>query len=154
MLCFWEVEHELQTVLCLTQKAIGRFESGVLILIETPRRDESPERSQGVLLAESGVNTSVEELQKLHDEFDIANAAATGLDVRGVPALALGCPFDLPFDGFDLVDFDKGEISAIDERFDQVQKLLSEWFKAGNRTRFDEHSSLPRSAMSIIVRDR
>jgi len=99
-----------------------------------------------------------DELQRLGDELDLANAAAAQLDVvpldRNRVAAAMGG--DLALDRMDILDRREVEMPAPYERPDAGEELLCGLAIAGDRARLDHRRALPvlPDAAVIALRDR
>ena len=76
-----QVEHQLQAVLGLAQEAIGVVEDAIFLIGQAAGVFEGCQGQEGVALAELGQVAAVEELQELDGELDVADAAASGLDL-------------------------------------------------------------------------
>src|SRR5437868_7507016 len=142
---------DLQSMLDQTQKAI------TAIQIENffPRDDFKPRKrsqcAERTRLLEESVTASMDELQRLHHEFDFANATATELQI----ALHRVRPGDLAFnpalDGGDLVEQIRGRTPRINERLMLPQKLVSQFSTAGDCARFNQRDPFPSFAKARII---
>src|SRR5690349_11888713 len=119
-----QIEQELQTVFDLAQKAIGIVENAILLIGEASHPFQSGQRQQGIALPKFRQVAAVEQLQELEGELNIADAAASGLDLGGADAGLAGLVLDAPLHHLDLVDLGETEIFTVDKRFNGLQELL------------------------------
>ena len=75
---------------------------------------------------------AVEQLQKLDDELDVANAALPRLHVKGVFPLRVGAVLDAAFERLDAGDIGQGQVAAIDPRLEIGEELLPQVEVAGH----------------------
>jgi hypothetical protein len=114
------------------------------------KRDEHIE---GALPAQGGAPAAEDELLGLHEELDLANAAASELDVVTgdgdfvVPAHGM----NLPLHGVNVSDRGEVEILAPDERREILEEALAESEIAGNGPRLDQRGPLPVLANRLVV---
>ncbi len=73
-----------------------------------------------------GIFAAMQQLQELDDEFDVANAAAPGLDLDFRGPGRNGALLDPPLEGLDLGDLGGAQITAKDERLDLLAKRLAQ----------------------------
>src|SRR5262249_33894314 len=91
---------------------------------EQPTRAQRGERGQRAAQTKGGLAAGAHELQSLHDELDLANAAGPELDVALV-ALAPSLLADLAVDVAQACVCVEVEILAEDERRDQLLEILA-----------------------------
>ena len=84
-----QIEHDLQPVLDLAQKAVVLLQDRPLLVGQAADLLQLGDGFQRVAGAELGQIAAVEQLQELDDELDVADAAAAGLHVAGVAAVAV-----------------------------------------------------------------
>ena len=148
------VEEQLQPVLDLAQEAVRVVEGAVLLVRQAPGRGQRLQRRQRGALPHRGQVAAVEQLQELHGELDVADAAAAGLDVAlalpGVARLALHPPLHR----LDLVDLRGGQVAAVDERLQGVDQLLAQGAVAGDGAELDQRLPLPGAAEVVVVGQR
>ena len=109
------VAQHLQAVLEAAQIRVRGLQLGDDIRRQQPRARELRQRAQQRGRLQPAVATAADELEGLHDELDLANAAGTELDVIGELApldLALDQRFHLP----QALEHPVVQIAAIDER--------------------------------------
>ena len=111
------VGDHLQAVLDRAQKQIGGFEVGAGVGADPAALGERGQRRQRLAAAQFGMPAAGDELLGLHEELDLADAAAAELDVvafdRDVLVAAIGV--DLPLHRLDVGDRGEVEILAPDE---------------------------------------
>ena len=120
------VGHHLQPVLDGAQKPIGGVEIGAGVGADPAALGERRERRQRLAAAQFGMPAAGDELLGLHEELDLADAAAAELDVvaldRDVLMAAIGV--DLALDRLDVGDRGVVEIFPPDERRELLQGSL------------------------------
>ncbi len=147
------VRDHLQAVLDRAKEAVG-----VGQLVARLRRDptlvvERDEHVEGALPAQGGAPAAEDELLRLHEELDLADAAASELDVVTgdgdlvVPAHRV----DLPLHGVNVGDRGEVEILAPDERREILEEALAEGEVAGDGPRLDQRGPLPVLANRLVV---
>src|SRR5262249_10194231 len=103
-------------------------------------------------LAQPGVVTSVEELQRLHDELDLADAAPPKLDVRGLVSLHAKGAVDLAFHRAHGRDDPLVEARTIDRLARQILEAGAHPRVAGGDARLDEGLALPQlGALAVVL---
>ena len=128
-----QIEQELQPVLGLAQKAISVVEDAILLIGQAADALQACMASKRVALTHLGQVAAVEQLQELDGEFDVANAAVSGLDLVALTPAWLGLLLDAPLQRLDLVDLGECQIFAIDERLDGLEEALTQPEVAGRR---------------------
>ena len=114
-------------------------------------------------LAQVGIAPAPDELQRLRQEFDLANAALAELhvvagDARQRVARASAsapplCSIDPPLHGVDVGDRGEVQAAAPDERPDRLQERRAQRQIAGHRARLDHRGALPVLAHAFVVGD-
>ena len=94
---------------------------------------------------------AVQQLQRLHDEFDLANAAGPELDVPLQILVADDVALDPSLDRRDLIEQLRRCAFRIDERLMFAQEIVGKFFAAGDAARFDQREALPRFAEPAVV---
>src|SRR4029453_8888843 len=115
---------------------------------------EAEQRLERVALAQPRVVAAVEQLQRLHDELDLADAAAAELDVAGAPGPAPGAgqlPIDLAFHAANRRHNALVEPLAIDDFARQVHELRADALVAGRHARLEQRLTLPRPRSLAMV---
>ena len=111
------VGDHLQTVLDLAQEQIGRLEIGARLGADPAALGERGQRRQRLAAAQLRMPAAGDQLLGLHEELDLADAAAAELDVvafdRDVVVAAIGV--DLPLHRLDVGDRGEVEILPPDE---------------------------------------
>ena len=118
--------------------------------------DELVEHRQSRAAAQARVASAGDELLRLHEEFDLANAAASQFDVvadDGDLAMAL-MRVDLPLDRMHVGDGGEVEIFAPDEWREFLQEIFAREDVARDRPRLDIGGALPVLAHAFIVAQR
>ena len=150
------VGDHLQAMLDDAQEAIGRIElvagrgRDPAALLQPFQRHECRRRAQ-LRLAAAG-----DELLGLHEEFDLADAAAADLDVvagHGDAAEAAE-GVDLPLHGVDVGDGGEIEILAPDVGRKRLQDGLARGDVARHGPRLDQGRALPVLAEALVVVER
>ena len=115
---------------------------------------EPEQRLERVALAQPGVVAAVEELQRLHDELDLADAAAAELDVAGAPVTVAApgqLPIDLALHAANRRHHAFVEPLAIDDPARQVHELRADPLVAGRHARLEQRLALPRRRALAVV---
>src|SRR5689334_3759961 len=94
---------------------------------------------------------AVKKLERLDEEFDLANAAGPKLDVSLLVQRTKQLALDPRFHLAELLDCAEVEIAPVDERLDLAQKTLAEHEVAGDRARFDQRRALPGLSPAFII---
>src|SRR6185295_6686554 len=98
---------------------------------------------EGVSLAEPGVVARVEELERLDEELDLADAAAPELDVRALRAASRDRAVDLALHAADLADHRRVHAGPEHERARQLEEPRGDVAVAGAVARLDQGLALP-----------
>ena len=121
------VGHHLQPVLDAAQKDIGFAEIARDLTFDPPPRGEPAQRLQRLRHAQVRLAPTGDQLLRLHEELDLADAAAAELDVvagdRDRAEAAVGV--DLPLHGVNVGDGRKVEVLAPDEGRKLVEELAT-----------------------------
>src|SRR5262249_58511306 len=107
---------------------------------------EAEDRLQRIGLAHPRIVTSVEELQRLHDELDLAYPAAAQLDVRGLVSPGAKPAVDLPLHRAHRRDDPLVEARTVHRLARQVLEAGPHPEVAGGDARLDERLTLPELA--------
>ncbi len=120
------VGDHLQAMLDGAQKAIGLVKLAANLGLDPASRLEALQRDQRFRHAQLRLAAAGNQLLGLHEEFDLADAAAADLDVvagdRNLAEAAEGV--DLPLHGMDVGDGGEIEILAPDERGEIGEKAF------------------------------
>ncbi len=134
----------LQPVLDVAQEHVGVGERADRGGRQQPARAEHRERRQRAADAQVLLASAADDLQRLRDELDLADAAVAQLHVlRVVAARALVA--DLPVDVAQALVRVVVEVLAVDERRDQRDEVVVA--RAGDRARLQPRVALPRAAL-------
>src|SRR5207302_6860031 len=125
-----------------------------LLAGQTPRLRQRLNCQQRVPLTDRREVAAVEELQKLHRELDVADAAAAGLHVAVVGPGVAGLPFDRPLQRLNLVDFAEAKILPVNERLDGLQEFAAEAYIPGDGPGLDEGLPFPGPAHRVVIGER
>ncbi len=146
-----QVTHQLQAMLDAAQETIGVLENAIFLVGNATGVSQRLHRLEGIALADLGQIAAVEQLQELDGEFDVADAADAGLDLGVAVAVAVGFLLDAPLQGLDAVNLAGGEILAVDERLDGLEKLLAQAHVAGAGPNLDEGLAFPGAAERVVI---
>src|SRR5205823_14124022 len=100
-----QVEHELEPMLGLTQKAICVFENLIFLGGQAAGLFQRLHGEQSVPLPNLRQIAAVEELEKLNGKLDVPDAAVAGLSLLITDFRSADLLFDAPLERLDLVDF-------------------------------------------------
>ncbi len=149
------VDH-LQAVLQPPQKAVVVDQCRRGRGIDPAASSEPAQRLAGRAHPQPGHSPAPYQLLGLSEEFDLADAAAAGLDVvafdRDPAAAAMGV--DLPLDRVDVLDCREIEVLAPDKGPQLAQEPPSGNAVAGDRAGLDQRRPLPVLADALIISHR
>ena len=136
----------LQAVLDHPQPVIGLAQHARVVGRDDPRRRQRIERGARAAHPQRGIAPAVDQLVRLGEEFDLADAPAPQLDVEPRPRfartrVARADPRGQPAD---LADRPEIEAAAPHERADLAEEPLARGDIARCRARADERRALPR----------
>ena len=138
------------------RKQIGGVEIGAGIGADPAALGERRERRQRLAAAQFGMPAAGDELLGLHEELDLADAAAAELDVvafdRDVLVAAIGV--DLPLQRLDVGHRGVVEILPPDEGRELLQDRFAGRDVAGAGARLDQRRALPVLADAAVVVER
>src|SRR4029077_7214476 len=141
----------LQAVLDTAQKEIGLIQRQNFFSrkkIELAQRTQSLPRA---CLLEKRVTRAVDELERLDNKFDFANATCAELDVPFQVLLSNHVAFDPAFDAGDFVQQIGRRTSWVNEGLELTKKFVAELTAAAHRARFDQGQALPCLAKARVV---
>ena len=147
------VGDHLESVLDVAQKEIGAPKLVAHARLDPAIGDERVQRLQCRAAAQRWIASAGDELLRLREKFDLANAAAAELQImaeRGDLAMALE-GVDLPLDRMHVGDGGEVEILAPDERRELFQKRFAGENVAGRGARLDESGALPILAHALVI---
>jgi len=91
------------------------------------------------------------ELQRLHDKFDLTNSAAAKFNVPFQTVRSRDVALDSPFDLCNFVKQVRRWAARVNERLMLAQKFVSQLAIAGDSPRFDQRNPLPRFPKAGVV---
>src|ERR1041384_5097038 len=142
---------DLQAMLSAAQKPVRAVKIDNVSLRHQLDVCQTTQRVERVRFLEEGVPCAVDELKRLHDEFDFPDPPATEFDIASKPAGADDVTFNPRFDLCDLTQHIGRRALWIDERLEPVQKFVGQFAAAGHAARLDERESLPCFAKTAVV---
>jgi hypothetical protein len=147
------VGDHLQPVLDGTQEAIGLVEVVPHLRLDPAGIRQPLQRHQRLGHAQRRLPAAGDQLLRLGEELDLANAAAPDLDIvprhSNLSEAAHG--MDLPLHGVDVGDGREVEVFAPDEGSEILQQAFPRGDVAGHGTRLDEGGALPVLADGFVV---
>ena len=150
------VGHHLQAVLDAAQEIIGRRQFVARRGVDPAVRRQRGKRPDGRTTAQPAMAAAGNELLGLHEKFDLADAAASKLDVmtldRDLAVTAVGV--DLLLHGMHVGDRRVIEIFAPDEGRQIAEQPFAGGDIAGARPRLDERRALPVLAPALVIIER
>ena len=173
-----QVEHDLQPVLDLAEKRVVLLQDRPLQVCQAANAIELRERFQRIAGTQLGQIAAVEQLEKLDDELDVADAAAAGFHVAGKSGDWLRAPMrerwdqrgrrgvcprcfrrpaaerkllDPPFQGLNAADVGVAQIAAVDPRPERFQKLVAQREIAGHGPGLDVGLPLPGATAGVVI---
>ena len=150
------VGHHLETVLDHTQETVSGGEIIAHLLIDPAAVGKCRERLQRLFDAQLGISSAGDELLGLHEEFDLADAAPTELDIvpfdRDLIMAAIGV--DLPLHRVHVGNRREVEIFAPNEGRKPGEQRFPGRDVARARPRFDQRGALPILSAAFVVVER
>ena len=147
-----ELVDDLEAVLDGSQKAERLAEEAPARLRQVAALGQAEDGPQAVTLAEPRVVPRVEELERLHQELDLADAAHAQLDVAPLDPFGAKGLVDLRLHAADLGDDLGGHAWAEDEGADEVEEARGHARVARAEARLDQRLSLPQLRSLLQVR--
>ena len=95
-----------------------------------------------------------DEAQRLHDEFDFADAAAAEFDVAAEQPVGLVARIDLALHVMDVADGREIQVFAPDEGADGGEETRAQCEVARDRPGLGESGALPGAAMALVIAER
>ena len=150
------VADHLHAMLDAAQVDVGRLEIGGDVRLDPAALQQVGERGQRRPHAQVGLPSAGDELLRLDEEFDLADAAAAELQVVARDADAAEAPVgvDLALHGVNVGDGRKVEVLAPDERRQLLQEALARRNVTGARPRLDQRRAFPVLADRLVVVQR
>ena len=143
-------------MLDLAQEAIGAAKVVRGLAVDPAAPGKVIERDQGLALAQLAMSSARDQLLRLHEKLDLADAATPELDVvsldRDLVVALIGR--HLPLHRVDISDGAVVEIFSPDEGRDVAQELLPHGTIAGARARLDHRGALPVLSGAFVVVQR
>ena len=147
-----ELVQDLQPVLDGSEVHIGLGKQPAEFGRQVSALGEAEDGLQRVRLAQPRVVATVEELQGLHDELDLADSTPSELDVGRLAALRADGAVDLRFHRADRRDDARVDAGAIDGLAREVPEAGADGRVAGRDARLDQGLALPQLGALAIVR--
>ncbi len=150
------VAHHLDPVLDVAQEPVGGYQLLAGFFIDPFGSHQRPQHRLGRLQPQLGRAPAGDQLLRLDEELDLADAAAAKLDVmafHGDFAMAL-VRMDLALDRMDVGNRRIVEIFAEDERRQFAQECIPGGKITCNRARLDEGGAFPVLAPALIIEHR
>ena len=146
------VDH-LQPVLDPAQEPVGSSDVGRDLGADLAGAGQRRQRRNGAVRPHRRDAPAPDQLLRLDEELDLADAAAAELDVVAAQrdAAAAAMRVDLPLDRMDVLDGGEVEVLAPDEGDQPAQEGLARVAIARHRTRLDHGGALPVLAKRLVV---
>src|SRR5262249_31155549 len=107
-----QVEHDLQAMLEFTEETVVVFEDRAFLVREAARLLQAGDGVERVAGTDFGEHTAIEQLKKLDDELDIANAAAARFHVAQVATCAFGAALDSTLERLNARDIGETQVAT------------------------------------------
>src|SRR5262249_23053823 len=145
---------DLQLVLDVTEKAVRGGDP-----LHERRRDvarvrERRERLERPARPQARVFPAVHELLRLHEEFDLADAAAPELHVAARRLRRTQRRVDLPLHDLQILDRAEVEVSSVHERDELADETLAERPITADGSRLEPRRAFPRLTPGLVVGER
>ena len=141
---------ELKAVLDRAQEDVCLGQASRVGILDVPLARELRQRLEGVAAPDCLVMTAMDELEQLHRELDIADAAAPALELTVVETTSRHLGFGTGLHGARLAHRVGVELVAPHKAAAQRHELLAERQIAGDGSRLDECLELPRPCPSLV----
>ena len=141
----------LDPVFDVPPEAVGGDQRARLAIAEQPGDPQAVQRARRGALAQVAALAAVEQLQRLHHQLDVADAARAQLHVERPVA---GCRRRRPVHRAQLADVAhhrRVDAARVDEWLQHRQQLLAERAVAGARPRAQQRLPLPGAAEGLVV---
>ena len=144
---------DLEPVLHRAQRAIGPLEPSRVVVVDVARPGEQAEGLERVARPDGLVVAAVHELQELHRELDVADAARTALQLAVAQPTPAHLTLGTRLHGPDLSHCVGVEHGWPHERLNPSEEAFSELAVAGDDPGFDQRLELPRLRPALVVRE-
>ena len=134
---------DLQAMLDAAEKSIRVIKSQNFLAREKMQLTQCSQRLEHTRFLQERMLRSVDELQRLHDEFDFANAADTELDVALEFVRSNYIALDAALDVGDLLEQIGRCALRINERLMLPQEFVRQFAAARDSARLDQREALP-----------
>ena len=141
----------LQPVLDLAEEAIGAIKIDNFFLRDQFEFRQGTQRLHGACFLQESVAAAVDELERLHDEFDFTNSATPKFNVPVQFVRSQCFAFYPPFDVCDFIEQIRGRAARVNERLMLAQEFVGQFATAGDFPRFDQCNPLPRFPKAGVV---
>ena len=145
---------DLQLVLDVAQEQVCVGQFARAFRRQIAERIELLERADGLLGSKPGIASTVNQRQRLHDEFELADSAAAELDValdhRGRFQLRL----DLPLHRAQLAQRVEIQVAAKHKVIQLREQLMPDFERASGRPRAQQGRPFPRLSEALVIVDR
>ncbi len=149
-----QVAHHLQPVLQSPQEAIGVRKGGRVLVRHVTLVRERGERGERVRVPEPMVPPPVDDLEELHRELDVADAAAAALHLGELLAAAPDVLLEPDLRSPDVVDRGFVQVPRIDELGDPFDERIAERSISHRGSGLDHGLAFPGGGLAIVVRER
>ena len=119
-----EIKQQLQPMFDTSQKNITLLEQPTFLQRQTTGLGQLGDGGQRVFGSDGSQFTTVEQLQKLNGEFNVANPASTFLDISFIASCLGRSVFDLPLECANFSDLRVGETFMVDPGLQFFEKSL------------------------------
>src|SRR5579863_4409392 len=130
-----QARNDLQLMFDVAQKEVRRFEPARAFGRQVAKVREAVERLDSFFAADARIAAAVDQGQRLHDEFELANPAISQLDVALDQIRRTKFRLDLMLHRAQLPQGVEVEIAAIDEAVELVEQSPPERKRTGDRPR-------------------
>ena len=144
------VAQHLQAVLQLPQEPVGLGQRRGCLHRHVPRRHQRLQRRQQLAAPQLRLAAAADQLQRLHQEFDLADAAGPALDVVG-QFLARDLGGNRRLHRAQAVERAEVQVTSIDKRPQRVEEAQAGLDVAGDRPRLLPGVALPVAAFVLEV---
>ena len=148
------VGQDLEPMLHGPQQRVCAFQDLSFLVGECARGGEAADGLERVAGAHMRHVSATQQLEELDREFDVADAAATGLEITIVGTFALGAMLDAAFERLDAADVGPRKPAPIDPGLEVREQLRSERLVAADDTGLHPGLPFPRATELVVMIER
>ena len=141
--------NDLKLVFDVAQKQVCLFQFAGAFGGQVAKIREAVQRLDSFLAANAWITAAINQGERLHDEFELANSAISEFDVALDQVRRTKFRLDLMLHRAQLAERVEVEIAAIDETVELIEQSTSELNRTGDRPRAKQRRTLP--GLSVVL---